>query len=185
MICNEEIFDCSDFPCNEGCPKEFDSRCIDYTGTPLAELGVISGDTLEKILFLIDQNAPAQEPFIANSNNSIYAISGGILGHSPIYHVRVSSNPTNLLSSSPEGVFVPKHTGGDGKVKVEATDNRDYLENQFGTDSSAVMTVTPQKEDGKIKFVPTINVENLLNIIKSSYQSQFCEIVDDCIAGSE
>jgi len=166
--------------CYEGCLHEFDSQCIEYTGEPLGNLEVDSGDILEEILVKLNELAPSQLTFIASSNNTIAALGGGVLGHSPAYAVRINPSSNNLISVSTEGLFVPPGQGGDGKSKVDEDDDKDYLESQFSGDSDGILTVTPIVESGKIKFMPTFDVEMLLNIVEALYQTEFCEAIEGC-----
>lgn len=174
--------------CFDGCPVEYDSACVIYTGIELSEIGVNTDDTLAEILEEINDTISfTRTPFTANSTNSVYAIGGGPYGHSPAYNVRINPGVTNLITVSGKGLKIVKDTGGDGKVKVDSADPKAYLESQFAptSDENSILTITPQTVSGKIKFTPTFNAENLLIEIEAEHITQFCEIISDCISRSE
>lgn len=173
------------FICYTGCPFILDAKCVEYNGPDLNNLFNIStGATLEEILQAIDLLSFSETPFVANSTNTVYAVGGGYHGHSPSYGVRINGiAPVNLLTVSQDGLFVDTAVGGDGKVKVDSGDPKDYLEDQFAVadDGVVIMTVTPTKVSGKMRFVPGFDVEALLSKIKVDYEDEFCEIIHDCI----
>lgn len=164
--------------CAEGCPFEVDAGCVIYTGDPLSVIDVNAGDYLDDILLKLNNITFSQTVFSANSTNSILATAGGTMGHSPLYAVRL--DPTNnLITVSATGLKVDSTIVLSGKVKVNASDTLDYLENQFSpaTDTNNVIAITPTTIGGIIYLVPSINKTNLINWLKDD----LCDILDDCI----
>lgn len=172
------------FICYNGCPFILDASCVEYTDAILNNLISASpGDRLDAILQTIDSISLSPTTFIANSTNSIASTPGGTIGHSPEYRVRLNPSVSNLLVLTNDGLKVVLNAGGDGKVKVNAGDPKDYLEDQFATadDGVVILTVTPTTVSGKIQFQPSIDAENLLITIRDTYLEEFCEIIHDCI----
>lgn len=171
--------------CFDGCPIIFDTDCVQYTGIDLPNIDTATGDYLTEILQKLNLLDFGETPFSANSTNSIYAVGGGVLGHSPKYYLRLNPSANNAASITTNGLFIPANTGGDGKVKVNAADTRDYLENQLGIadDGLVLLTVTPTKASGKIQFVPSIDFTVLMDKI-NEYKELFCSIISDCIPHS-
>lgn len=172
------------FVCFDGCPFILDATCVQYTGPDLDNLfNIDSPATLEEILQAIDNITFNETLFSANSNNSIYAVAGGVQGHSPTYNVRLNPQNSNLLVTSTQGLSASLSLGGDGKVKVDSDDDKDYLEDQFGIadDDIVIMTVTPTKVLGRIQFVPSLDIPGFISEIRDNYHDEFCDIIDDCI----
>lgn len=170
--------------CFDGCPIIFDASCAEYTGETLPNIDVAPYDTVEEVLIKLNDLLDfARTPFIANSTNTVSVLGGGVEGHSPKYSVRLNPSTLNAISSSSSGIKVVSTSGGDGKVKVNDSDIRDYLETKFAQtdDDIVIMTVTPVKVSEKIQFVPSISIETLLGEIKTQHSIQFCEIISDCI----
>lgn len=172
------------FICYDGCPFILDASCVEYNGPDLDNLfNIGTGARLDVILQSIDALSFDETLFSANNTNSIYAIAGGVKGHSPQYNVRINSSVDNLITLTENGLRVSLTSGGDGKVKVDADDDKAYLEDQFGTgdDGIVILAVIPVKTVGKMEFVPELDVEALLDEIHDNYIEQFCEIIHDCI----
>jgi hypothetical protein len=171
--------------CFNGCNIEWKAVCVQYNGTNLTNLGINTQDDLKTALEEMNDTIDiTRTPFVATSTNSIIAISGGTIGHSPKYYVRINPSDTNILSVTDNGLYIDQNGSSDGKVKVDESDDKDYLEDQFGevSDDDNIITVTPEKVSGAIKFTPSISVDNLISVIESDYQDEFCSIISDCIA---
>lgn len=172
--------------CTDGCLREFDATCIEWTGIPfgIGNISILRFDTLKEILVKFNDLIITKTPFVAISTNSIAATGGGIEGHTPVYEVRLNGGSSNQIEVSSLGLFVSKTMESSGKVKVDADDTNDYLIDQLGPADTGdgILSITPTVVSGKVQFVPTLDVETLLDTIQSSYITQFCEIVNDCIA---
>jgi hypothetical protein len=174
------------FPCNqgnsceEGCIIEnFDACCVQYKGEPLENLNIDTNDTLCEALVKLNELSFSETLFSANSTNSIIGAPNGLFGHSPFYHVRLNPNINQAITVSSQGLFVDKSQFLEGKVKVNASDTLDYLQNQLfpGSDGNNIITITPTVIGGGIYLVPSLNKANLLNWIKDD----LCNLVSDCI----
>lgn len=172
--------------CFDGCPFILNTLCLEYTGEDLDNyLNIESGATGEEIIQALDNLSEIdQTTFITNASNSIYAVPGGTLGHSPTYHIRINPSSLNLITVSSNGIMITQGTGGDGKVKVDEDDDKDYLEDQFGEESDGIVTITPTTVSGKVRFVPSIDTEALLLEIQENHIDLFCSIITDCIPKS-
>jgi len=170
------------FLCFDGCPFILDASCVDYTGPDLNNLFNMPTDsTLEEIIQSIDALTFVQTPFTAIGTNSIIAIAGGTIGHSPEYRVRRNPSANNAITSSTDGLKVTSSSIGDGKVKVNAGDTKDYLENQIDGDTDGIVTINIQKIGGKLRFVPAIDIDALLDEIENNHLTTFCSMINDCI----
>jgi hypothetical protein len=172
------------FACEIGCLKEIDASCVIYTGENLTNIGVTSGMYLDEILAALDALNFTETVFVANDSSSVSGTTGGTNGHSPIYDVKLDPSSANIMTVSSAGLLVNSNTGGDGKVKVDASDTKDYLENQLagGTSNLNIMTVTPVKSGGVMVITPTFSVWHLMNAIENYYLGEFCEAFSDCAA---
>ena len=172
------------FACELGCLKEIDASCVIYTGEVLSSIGVTSGMYLDEILEVLDALNFTETVFVANDSASIEGTTGGTNGHSPNYDVKVDPSSSNIITVSSAGLMVNSNSGGDGKVKVDASDTKDYLENQLagGTSNLNIMTITPVKSGGVIVVTPTFSVWQLMNAIENFYLGEFCDAFSDCAA---
>lgn len=174
------------YPCQNqadcDCPNGVvDAGCVQYTGDDLVNFDINSGDFLDDILAKLDQFLFSETPFTANSTNSIVATAGGTNGHSPQYNVRIDPDGDNALTVSALGLMVDTNSFGDGKVKVDAADPKDYLEDQLDQGTDGIITITPTTIGGVIYMVPSIDIAALLGYIKIHHTDLLCEIVQQCI----
>jgi hypothetical protein len=154
--------------CREGCINETNANCVQYTGEDLENINVESGDWLEDILIKL------------NSTDTIVATANGTNGHSPYYNVRI--DPTdNAITKSAAGLKVSLSQILQGKVKVNAADSLDYLDNQIFAGTDGIITVTPTVVGGAIYLVPSINKEALMALI----EDEICAIASSCIPEGE
>lgn len=176
------------YSCNSGvdcdCPNGVvDAGCVQYTGDDLENIDVTSGMYLDDILALLDEFVFAETDFEANSSDSIVGTTGGTNGHSPSYSVRIDPDDDNIITVSGLGIMANSDLVGDGKVKVNAADDKDYLEEQVegGTDANNIITLTATSIGGVIYMVPSINIINLLNYINITNHELLCTIVSTCV----
>jgi len=174
-------YPCQPSPCLDGCLHEHSTDCIIYYGDPLANIQVVTGDTLTTILEKLNDFNFSETAFIPVTTNTIVSTPGGINGHQPIYDVKIDP-ADNAIISSANGIKVPLSTILQGKVKVNASDTLDYLEDQMsqGSDLNGIITVSPTSLGGKIYLVPSLNKNNLLNWIKD----ELCDLVSGCVPGT-
>jgi len=171
---------CSDCNCPNGI---VDTTCVIYTGDNLENLDVETGEYLDEILQKLNDVVYSQTNFIANSTDSIIGTTGGIAGHSPVFTVRIDPDDENVITVSSAGLMVDSALTGDGKVKVDSEDEKDYLKNQFtaGTDINNIVTITPVAAGGVIYMTPSINIVNLLLYIQENYSELLCSIANACV----
>jgi len=160
-----------------------DTTCVIYTGDNLENLDVETGEYLDEILQKLNDVVYSQTNFIANSTDSIIGTTGGIAGHSPVFTVRIDPDDENVITVSSAGLMVDSALTGDGKVKVDSEDEKDYLKNQFtaGTDINNIVTITPVAAGGVIYMTPSINIVNLLLYIQENYSELLCSIANACV----
>lgn len=183
--CNQTA-SCGCTNCN--CPNGVvDTTCVQYTGDDLDNLDVEAGDYLNDILEKLNDVVFSQTNFIANSTDSIIGVTGGTAGHSPVFTVRIDPDENNVLTVTSLGLMVDASDTGDGKVKVDSTDEKDYLKNQFspGSDLNSIVTITPTTINGVIYMTPTISIVNLIAYIKENYSELLCSIVNECVPEEE
>lgn len=174
------------FPCDNtqdcDCPNGVvDAGCVQYTGEDLENFDINSGDFLDDILQELDQFTFAETDFEANSTDSIVGVTGGTNGHSPFYSVRIDPADSNAITVSSLGLLVDGDNIGDGKVKVDSSDTKAYLEDQLSLGTDGIITITPTTIGGLIYMVPSIDIRALLLYVKDHYKELLCELVQDCI----
>lgn len=159
------------------------AQCVQYTGDDLDTLGVVSGDYLDDILIQISTFAFSESPFTAYTSDSIVGTPGGTNGHAPTYTVKLNPSADNAITVSSLGLFVDSNSVGDGLVKVDSTDTKDYLINQLSpaTDSNGIVTLTPTAIAGVVYMVPSIDITKLLNYISENHHDLLCSLVQDCV----
>lgn len=167
------------------CTSKMDAQCVIYhfnTQIPsqLTCLGIPNGANLETILEAIDDLVcnSFNIPFEPEDSESIYWEAGGPAGHKPQAHVRISPDDENGLVIRENGLYAT----GDGKVKVDAADEPDYLENQIegGSSPSGIITNTVVNVGGLLQVIPSIDIAVLLTVIREQFSEQFCEILSEC-----
>lgn len=165
-------------PCTEGCLHEHSTDCIQYLDENLDNIDVQTGDYLTDILKKLNNITFSETDFIPTTTDTILATAGGIHGHSPLYDVKLDPLD-NLITKSSTGLKVSLSQVLSGKVKVNASDSLDYLEDQLssGVDLNNIVTVTPVTIGGKIYLVPSLNKTNLLDWIKD----ELCNLVAGCV----
>lgn len=174
------------YPCQSSvdcdCPYGVvDAGCVQYTGDDLENFDINSGDYLDDILQKLDNFIFAETEFDANSTDSIIGTTGGTNGHSPLYDVRIDPDDDNALTVSALGLMVNTNDFGDGKVKVDSSDIKDYLEDQLLPGTDGIVTITPTTIGGVIYMIPSIDISALLDYIKIHYTTKLCEMVQECI----
>lgn len=187
MTCDTTTTTC--YPCSNPvsceCPKgTVDAQCVQYTGDDLDNIEVTTGMYLEEILQHLNDFIFTETDFTANSTDSIIGTPGGGHGHSPTYDVRI--DPAGIITVGPLGLMADGDLVGDGKVKVNAGDPKDYLEDQLApaNDTHNIITITPTSIGGVIYPIPTVNIVNLLQYISDNYHELLCEIVQNCVPSS-
>lgn len=184
MSCLTDTTTCT--PCNQSvscdCPNgRVDAMCVQYTGADLDNLGVTSGEYLNTILQKINDSVFTQTNFVANTTDTIRGITGGTLGHSPMFEVRIDPDEDNAIEVTSLGLFVSPDNMGDGKVKVDASDPKDYLKNQLSPGTDGIVTITPTVIAGVVYMVPSIDIPALLQYIKENHKELLCQIAAECI----
>lgn len=176
------------YPCDADitcdCPHgTADAQCVQYTGDDLDNIGVHNGDYLETILQTLNDVVFSEVDFDANSTDSIEGVSGGSHGHSPMYNVILDPTDSNALTITSLGLYANSDNIGDGKVKVDSSDTKDYLINQLlpGNDANNIITITPTNISGVIYMVPIIDIVAFLNYIKDNFSDLLCSLVTDCM----
>jgi len=176
------------YPCSQNsetsceCPHgTVDAACVQYTGEDLDNIGATSGMFLDDILALLDSFTFSETAFTANSTDAIAGTSGGTNGHSPSYDLILDPDPDNIAAVTSMGLMVDLNNVGDGKVKVDSSDPKDYLEDQVAPGTDGIITITPTTIAGVVYMVPSIDIEALLNYIKLHYKELLCSLVQDCI----
>lgn len=167
------------------CGQVMDAQCIIYhydTQQPsqLTCLGIQNGASLEDILEAIDDLVcnSFNIPFEPEDTESIVWTPGGPSGHKPKADVRISPDEDNGLVLRENGLFAV----GDGKVKVDADDEPDYLENQMigGSSPSGLITIETVNQGGIMAIIPSLDISVLLQVIQQQFNEEFCEIIDSC-----
>jgi hypothetical protein len=182
--------------CNEEgrCISKMDAQCVIYhwdndpTNPPppskLTCLGIANGTSVEKILETIDTyvcNA-FNIPFEGQDTPSIHWTPGGPAGHKPKADVQISPDGGNELTLRSNGLYAPS---GECKVKVDADDTCDYLENQIEGGTDGIVTNTVVNVAHKLKVVPAIDIAALLAAIinDTTFLTLLCDAVSSCSGG--
>lgn len=167
------------------CTSKMDAQCVIYhfeTDQPsqLTCLGINNGASLEEILEAIDDLVcnSFNIPFQPVNSDSISWTPGGPAGHKPKADVIISPDVDNGLILRENGLFAV----GDGKVKVDADDEPDYLENQMtgGSSPSGLITIQTINQGGIMAIIPSLDISVLLTIIQQEFNEEFCQIIDSC-----
>lgn len=175
-------------PCNDDtkCIQKIDAECVVYhidddKPSKLTCLGIPNKTTLEAIIEAIDTkicNATTlQTPLTVIDTDSVDLTSTGIAGHTLQADVKISADLGNSIEVRPTGLYSP---GGDGKLKVDATDTLDYLGDQVIGGTDGVVTISVSVVGGKLVIIPTLNIPALLDLIESNNLTQFCALVAEC-----
>jgi hypothetical protein len=175
--------DCPDIT-NCDCPYgEIDALCVQYNGEDLTNINVETGDYLHYILEELNNFVFTETIFTPNSTDSIVATSGGTKGHSPFFSVRIDPDTDNAITVSGSGLFVDESLVGDGKVKVDLADPKDYLEDQMAgaTDANNIVTITVTNVAGVLYMVPSVDVTALISYIETHHYDWLCEIASSCV----
>jgi hypothetical protein len=170
------------------CREKIDSQCVFYhfnTTTPskLTNLGIPNNTSLEVILETIDAliGNSFNVPFTPVNSDSINWIAGGTVGHSPKAEVIISPDLNNQAEVRSNGFFV-KPYNENYYVKVNATDAPAYLKDQVvgGSDPDGIISIDINDNGGLLEFIPSINIQCLLDKIRTEFAEEFCELVDRC-----
>lgn len=168
------------------CFQKVDSQCVIYhfntdTPTKLINLGFPNGANLEAILEKIDSLIGTQFniPFTPEDTITIHWNPGGTAGHSPSADVKLSDQSGNTLVALDDGLFAPGFNL-DYKVKVDASDIPDYLQNQIVGGTDGIISNTVVNNNGILEIIPQISILCLLNAIRKDFQKEFCDLVDSC-----
>ncbi len=168
----------------QGCPPDvcgggfMDSACLIYhlmntIPTKLINLGLPNGSSAQVIFETIDEFLGSLSanggPIQPISTNAIRFIGAGIGNHILTPTLILASGTTainNIASILQNGLYVPDLR--DWKVKINATDFPDYLNNKLvgGIDPSGIVSITTGVDPSGVNLVailPDINVVALAN----------------------
>lgn len=180
--------------CNEdvNCIQKTDFKCVIYhfnrdTPTKLVNMNFPNGSNLEEIIEYIDG-------LLATSLNIVFEpvegdtttwTPGGPAGHKPKVEVKISGDLNNQLEVHDDGLYA-KPYNEFFKVKVDAADVPDFLENQIiggvsnASGGGGIVSNTVFNEGGLLKVIPYIDIICLINALKTTYNVEFCQLVDSC-----
>lgn len=173
---------------NTKCIEKIDSQCVIYhfnsqTPSKLVNLGLPNNTSVEAILEAIDAliGNSFNVPFTPIDSQSVKWITGGTVGHAPKAEVIISPDSNNQAEVRNNGLFV-KPYNENYYVKVNAIDAPAYLKDQIvgGSDPDGIVTIDVVDVNGLLTIKPVINVQCLLNTIRTQYAEEFCELVDSC-----
>lgn len=179
---------CDDCANDSRCVQKIDSKCGIYhfntnIPTKLVNLQFDNGSNIEEILEKIDTliGSKFNIPFTPEDTLTIKWIAGGQSGHSPKANVPISPTSGNTVVSLPDGLFAPDYNK-DYKVKVDATDAPDFLENQIVGGTDGVFSNSVNNEGGLLQVMPSLDILCLLKRIKAEFPDEFCALIQDlCI----
>lgn len=188
--CNCEVTQpfCDQCGDDSTCIEKINASCVFYhfnTTTPsgLVNLGIPNNTNIEVILEAIDAliGNSFNVPFTPEDSETIEWTPGGTSGHSPKADVKISPDTNNQAEIRSNGLFV-KAYNENYLVKVDADDAPAYLENQVigGSDPDGIISISIEKENGLLKYIPSLNIQCLLDKIRTEYAAEFCELVDRC-----
>lgn len=167
------------------CVEIMDSACVIYhpdndKPSKLDNLGMPNGSSAEEIFEAIDDLVGGQNiPLNVTDTTTIDLTATGPAKHNLKADVIISPDANNQIEVHVNGLYVGNNN--EFKVKVDATDAPEYLENQVVGDTDGIISISIVKENGKLKFVPTICIEKLiqqLDICSLIAQCNICEIIE-------
>ena len=170
------------------CVEKIDAACVFYhfnTTAPsgLVNLGIPNGTDLETILEAIDAliGNSFNVPFTPVDSQTIGWTPGGTVGHSPKADLKVSTDTNNQAEIRSNGLFVRPYNE-NYYVKVNATDAPAFLKDQVvgGSDPDGIISIDINDNNGLLEFIPAINIQCLLDKIRTEFAEEFCELVDRC-----
>lgn len=156
--------------CGDGnqCVEKVDSNCVVYhldhpeKPSKLDNLGLPNGASAEQIFEAIDDKIgnSFNVPLTVQDSDTIDLTASGSVNHNLKADVKISATAGNIIEAKTDGIYATAQD--DGKVKVNATDVKDYLENQIigGTDSIVSNSVIV--ESGQLKIQPSIDMVQLM-----------------------
>lgn len=186
--CVSQQPNCDDCPNDSRCIQKIDARCSIYhlntdIPTKLTNLHFDNGANVEEILEAIDKliGSKFNIPFLPVDTITVKWQAGGPSGHSPKANVPISSQSGNTVVALEDGLFAPDYNK-DYKVKVDAEDIPDFLENQMVGGTDGVLSNSVLNRAGLLEIMPTLDILCLLKRIKNEFPDEFCALVTDlCI----
>lgn len=170
------------------CDEKLDSACVIYhldfpNKVPrLDNLGLGNGASAEEIFEAINDlvGNHFNIPLTAIDTDSINLTTSGILDHTLKADVKVSGELGNILQIKADGVFVPDLA--DGKVKVDASDTKDYLINQIVGGTDGIVSTSSILTDGLVQILPHIDIDALVVALGESvsFKTLICRLVKEC-----
>lgn len=173
---------------NVACGEKIDSQCVIYhfnssVPSKLVNLGLPNNTSVEAILEAIDAliGNSFNVTFAPINSQSIGWIPGGPAGHTPTAEVIISPDLNNQAEVRGNGLFV-KPYNENYYVKVNALDAPAYLKDQLigGSDPDGIVTIDVEDMNGLMTFTPVVNIQCLLDVIRTQFAEEFCELVDRC-----
>ena len=171
------------------CDEKLDSACVIYhldfpNKVPrLDNLGLGNGASVEEALEAINDlvGNHFNVPLTVVDSESINLISSGILDHTLKADIKISNETGNILLVKADGVFVPDLA--DGKVKVDATDTKDYLSNQMVGGTDGVVSISTVVTDGLLQVLPYLDIDSLVVSLSTSttFKALICKLVKECL----
>lgn len=164
------------------CTTKMDAQCVIYhfnrtTPSQLTCLGLANGVSVEEILEAIDDLICSNFniPFEPVDTASIEWTPGGPAGHKPQADVILSPDAGQIIIQRANGLFAEN----DHKVKVDAADTPDYLENQIeGVLSPTGVSIEIENVGGVLQVKASIDLETFGPLI-----CQFCNATSPSPSG--
>lgn len=175
--------------CGDGnvCVEKLDAKCVVYhldTTDPsnLGQWGVGNNTSVEEILEKINDlvGSSFNVPLTVVDTSTVNLTASGYANHTLQADVKISADADNIIVAKSDGLYAA--AVADWKVKVDATDVPDYLENQVVGSTDGVVSVTIIKVGGQLVFQPSIDLTQLLTEINNSEEltALFCTIMNKC-----
>lgn len=166
--CVSQVPYCEQCSADNSCAEEFPAECViyhSYDDSPpsaLTCLGISNGASVEHIVEVIGQavcNIHIDEtPLTVVDTTTIDFTASGTKGHTLTGSVKRSSTAGNIIQINSDGLYAAY----SGKLRINATDPLDYLEDQIvGGSVQAFIQNTIQNDAGILEVIPTIDI-NLL-----------------------
>lgn len=170
-----------DTPCSE----IVDSACVIYhpnndKPSKLDNLGMPNGASAEEIFEAIDDLIGGNNiPLTVEDTNTVDLTATGPAKHNLRADVKVSADANNQIEVHVDGLYVGN--SNQFKVKVDANDAPDFLENQMTGGTDGIISISVVKEGGMLKIVPNISIDCLLaqiNICDLIAKCNLCDIIN-------
>ena len=170
------------------CDEKLDSACVIYhldfpNKVPrLDNLGLGNGASAEEVFEAINDlvGNHFNVPLSVIDSDSINLTTSGILDHTLKADLNISNESGNILQIKADGVFVPDLA--DGKVKVDASDTKDYLINQIIGGTDGIVSTSAVLTDGLVQILPYIDIDALVISLSTStsFKALICKLVKEC-----